>query len=79
LLAVEIDGQTHDRGRDLLRDAALECGTGIQTVRFTNYEIMTNLEGAKIALLLALQARADRWTGRCSTTPQPPPLKRRGS
>jgi hypothetical protein len=32
---------------------------------------MSNMEGVKIALLEALEARADRWCGRPSTTPNP--------
>ncbi|MBB3860307.1 very-short-patch-repair endonuclease [Novosphingobium hassiacum] len=78
-LIVEIDGETHDRERDQIRDASLERRTGFHTVRFTNHEIMTNLEGVQTALLLALQAQADRWARAGTTTPQPPPLKRRGS
>ena len=78
-LIVEIDGETHDRERDEMRDRSLEHRTGFRTIRFTNHEVMTNLEGVKIALLLALEAQADRWTRVGSTTPQPPPLKRRGS
>ncbi|OZA71998.1 MAG: hypothetical protein B7X78_02160, partial [Sphingomonadales bacterium 39-62-4] len=39
LLAVEVDGQTHDREQDLKRDRLFECSTGIATVRFTNEDI----------------------------------------
>ncbi len=79
-LIVEIDGETHDRERDEFNDRKLALRSGFQTIRFTNHDIMTNLEGVKIALLLALEAQADRWEGKCrTTTPQPPPLKRRGS
>ena len=78
-LIVEIDGETHDREKDVIKDANLENRIGFHTIRFTNHEVMTNLEGVKIALLLALEAQADRWARVGSTTPQPPPLKRRGS
>ncbi|MBA4355382.1 MAG: hypothetical protein C0409_11890 [Novosphingobium sp.] len=78
-LVVEIDGNTHDVEQDEVKDKRLLQRTGFHTVRFTNHEVMSNLEGVKIALLLALEAQADRWARVGNTTPQPPPLKRRGS
>jgi very-short-patch-repair endonuclease len=78
-LVIEIDGGTHDRDVDLRRDFELERNTGFAVLRFTNEDVMRNIEGVLTALSLALQNRADRWAGRDSTTPQPPPLKRRGS
>jgi len=77
-LIVEVDGDTHDREQDLRRDHTLEKSRGFRTVRFTNREVMTNIEGVQLELLQALQARTDRWRGGGITTPQPPPLKRRG-
>ncbi|WP_298283758.1 DUF559 domain-containing protein [Novosphingobium sp.] len=71
LLAVEVDGQTHDRERDLLRDEALERTTGITIIRFTNEDIMTNLEGVQTALLVTLQSRPDRWSGGDHHPPAP--------
>jgi len=78
-LIVELDGETHDRGRDLRRDAIMERATGYATVRFTNRDIIENLEGVLVSLLASLGARQDRWGAAGCTTPQPPPLKRRGS
>ena len=77
-LIVEVDGDSHDREQDLRRDHALAQVSGFQTVRFTNREVMTNMEGVQLALLQALQSRTDRWSKERGTTPQPPPLKRRG-
>ena len=70
-LVIEVDGHTHDREADVIRDAALEKSTGFRTIRFTNGDVMTNIEGVKMALLDALQTSADRWGGRRSTTPNP--------
>jgi very-short-patch-repair endonuclease len=70
-LIVEIDGHTHDRERDLKRDRALERETGFHTLRFTNAEVMTNMEGVRIALLDVLQSRPDRWARRSAPPPDP--------
>jgi very-short-patch-repair endonuclease len=70
-LVIEVDGHTHGREADVIRDAALEKSTGFRTIRFTNGDVMTNIEGVKMALLDALQTSADRWGGRRSTTPNP--------
>jgi very-short-patch-repair endonuclease len=78
-LIVEVDGDTHDRERDLKRDRSTERRTGFATVRFSNEEVMQNIDGVLTNLLMALQGRPDRWGNGGCTTPQPPPLKRRGS
>jgi len=70
-LVIEIDGHTHDRDADLIRDAVLQQATGFRTIRFTNREVMDNMDGVKTALLCALHAGEDRWSGRRSTTPNP--------
>jgi very-short-patch-repair endonuclease len=44
-LAIEIDGITHDARVDERRDAALLRDHGLTTLRFTNEEVMGNLEG----------------------------------
>jgi very-short-patch-repair endonuclease len=75
-LVVEIDGDTHDLERDRQRDAWLGRETGFAAVRFTNRDVMTNLEGVLTALLKILEDLPDRWPG--YTTPGPP-LKRRGA
>jgi very-short-patch-repair endonuclease len=68
-LVVEIDGDTHDPGRDHQRDAWLGRQTGFAVVRFTNRDVMTNLEGVLTALLKILEDLPDRWPGH--TTPGP--------
>ena len=91
-LAIEIDGDTHDTARDLRRDAKMKHEFGYDVLRFTNAEVMQNLEGVLTALQIRLDETEDRWVGRASatvardnsadtidTTPLPPPLKRRGS
>ncbi len=44
-LAVEVDGDTHDYDRDVTKDRILLIDHGIETVRFTNEQVMRNLEG----------------------------------
>jgi len=78
-LIVELDGNTHDRAADLERDADMKARFGYSTVRFTNEDVMRNMDGVLTALQEALDAQPDRWPGCAGTTPQPPPLKRRGS
>jgi very-short-patch-repair endonuclease len=63
-LIIEIDGVTHDREADLARDAALALRTGFRTVRFTNHEVMTNMEGVKLVIREALTNQPDRWPAR---------------
>jgi very-short-patch-repair endonuclease len=78
-LVIEVDGMTHDREVDLRKDDKLASATGFLTLRFTNEDVMHNIEGVLTALSLALHDRPQRWLNHHSTTPQPPPLKRRGS
>jgi len=78
-VVVEIDGDTHDRARDVEADRAMLTAHGFRTVRYSNREVMQNLDGVLADLSLALANAPDRWAGEQSTTPRPPPLKRRGS
>ena len=78
-LIVEIDGDTHDPVRDAEADRAMLTEHGFGTVRYSNDEVMRNLDGVLEDLRLALDNAPDRWARGQSTTPQPPPLKRRGS
>lgn len=48
---------THDREEDLRRDAALEFATGVQTLRFTNEEVMRNTEGVLLTIIGAISKR----------------------
>src|SRR5690606_29824387 len=63
-LAVEIDGDTHDFERDLARDAHMRRGFGFRVVRFTNEDVMQNLDGVLTALTIALDAQPERWPSR---------------
>ena len=76
-LVIEVDGETHDPSKDALRDELMFSRHGFRTSRFTNCEVMTNLDGVLARLVALLEQGADRWGG-SATTPQPPPLKRRG-
>jgi len=44
-LAVEVDGETHDWSEDLRRDHDLNFSHGVMTLRFTNDDVMSNIEG----------------------------------
>jgi very-short-patch-repair endonuclease len=70
-LVIEIDGHTHDAERDQVRDAIIEGRTGFRVVRFTNPDVMQNMDGVLIALQLALEARPDRWEKRRHHPPAP--------
>ncbi len=54
-LAIEIDGDTHahSAAADIERTRSLEA-RGYRVLRFTNAEVMTNLEGVVRAILIAL-------------------------
>lgn len=68
-LIVEVDGDTHDRENDLRRDKLMEQEYGYTIIRYTNEDVMTNLDGVLLHLQGELERRADRWRGR--TTPNP--------
>jgi very-short-patch-repair endonuclease len=68
-LVVEIDGDTHDPERDRQRDAWLGREIGFAVARFTNRDVLANLEGVLTALLKTLECLPDRWAGH--TTPGP--------
>ncbi|OAO03128.1 hypothetical protein A8B75_00135 [Sphingomonadales bacterium EhC05] len=70
-LIVEVDGDTHDIDSDFKRDDRLRK-KGYRTVRFTNLDVMGNMDGVLLALLNVLEEAPDRWVGcRASTTPNP--------
>jgi very-short-patch-repair endonuclease len=60
-LAVEIDGDTHEHERDLARDQRMLREFGFRVVRFTNEDVMRNVDGVLTALKLALDAQPARW------------------
>ncbi|MCB2067282.1 MAG: endonuclease domain-containing protein [Erythrobacter sp.] len=63
-LVIEVDGDTHDPVADALRDQRLLEQHGFATIRFTNLDVMQNLEGVLLTVTSALQATGDRWRGR---------------
>ncbi|MEE2916167.1 MAG: endonuclease domain-containing protein, partial [Pseudomonadota bacterium] len=66
-LAIEVDGDTHaDQSRDDRRTAWLKA-RGYRVMRFTNADVMMNLDGVLQTILSAV-----------TTGPRPPPLPRGG-
>jgi very-short-patch-repair endonuclease len=76
-LAVEVDGETHVAEDDAERDAFL-ARQGFTTIRFTNDDVMTNMDGVLTAILQTLQGLPDRWSGASDSPTPTPPLKGRG-
>nr|WP_246218814.1 endonuclease domain-containing protein [Parasphingorhabdus halotolerans] len=66
-LIIEVDGDTHDSDADFKRDERLK-EQGYRTVRFSNIDVMDNIDGVLTALLKALSQSPDRWR---KTTPKP--------
>jgi very-short-patch-repair endonuclease len=68
-LIVEVDGDTHKPGADARRDALL-ASRGFPTIRFTNHDVMANMEGVLITILQTLENLPDRrWGSSDSPTP----------
>jgi len=59
-LIVEVDGWTHDAASDARRDALLKA-RGYTTVRFTNDDVIHNLDGVVAVIANTLDALPDRW------------------
>ena len=75
-LVVEVDGHTHgDVASDAARDAAL-AAWGLRTVRFTNTDVMANVEGVLERLLDELRASPDRRTPHPNPSPEGEGLER---
>ena len=70
-LIVEVDGETHVAEKDRIRDEAL-LRRGFPTIRFTNDQVMDNMDGVLTTLLERLRSLPDRWGGDCPT-PNPSP------
>ena len=70
-LIIEVDGITHLQDKDARRDKAL-AQHGFVTIRFTNDEVMSNMDGVLTAILNRLIELPDRWSG-ASTGPTPYP------
>ena len=77
-LVVEIDGHSHLVEEDRRRDSALAL-RGFTTIRFTNDDVMSNMDGVLTTILATLERLPARaWRSPDSPTPTPP-LKGRGS
>jgi very-short-patch-repair endonuclease len=68
-LIVEVDGDTHDEGKDRLRDDEL-AQFGFLVVRVTNYEVMSNAEGVLRAIGAAATGRASRHNPHPNPSPE---------
>jgi very-short-patch-repair endonuclease len=53
-LIVEVDGDTHDEAKDLLRDDKL-AEFGFQVLRVTNADVLHNMEGVLVLIAQALR------------------------
>ncbi|HET9640461.1 MAG TPA: endonuclease domain-containing protein [Allosphingosinicella sp.] len=72
-LIVEVDGETHVAEVDARRDALL-AGRGYTTIRFTNEDVMANMDGVLTVILQTLENLPGRWQGAPdSPTPNPSP------
>ncbi|MCW2411434.1 MULTISPECIES: endonuclease domain-containing protein [unclassified Sphingobium] len=60
-LVVEVDGQTHLPELDAVRDRQLRVNQGFSTLRFSNSDVMTNMEGVLTHLRAKLDMLPDRW------------------
>ena len=61
-LIVEIDGDTHDQPHDARRDRYM-AAHGFRTLRFTNFDVMGNVDGVLETTLAYLKTlpRRTRW------------------
>jgi very-short-patch-repair endonuclease len=71
-LVVEVDGNSHDAIADRARDAAI-AQKGFRTLRFTNGEVASNIEGVLEAILATARSMPARFTH-----PPTPSLEREG-
>ncbi|WP_114950702.1 endonuclease domain-containing protein [Sphingosinicella terrae] len=75
MLIIEVDGDTHACSEDYdARRTALLERRGYRVVRFTNGEVMGNLEGVLIAIGEALRSASQSVRGTSPTPPLPDPL-----
>jgi hypothetical protein len=56
----KVDGDTHDEVKDRVRDDVL-ADRGFRTVRVTNDDVMTNMEGVLQHILIVLNETPLRW------------------
>ncbi len=72
-LAIEVDGHTHDAEEDRVRDLYLEERLGVTVLRFTNGDVMGNVEGVLTTILDRARALPPRWSSRGVPHPNPSP------
>lgn len=72
-LVIEVDGHTHDAASDMARDARMLRDFGFVTVRFSNEDVMRNLDGCLIRLQDLLGETPERWTGKSERHHPPTP------
>ena len=78
-LVVEVDGDTHDLGGDAQRDTDLLRNHGFRTVRFSNREVMRNLDGVLEKLKLVVDQTPERWPNGREHHPRTPSSKEEGA
>ncbi|MES2449993.1 MAG: endonuclease domain-containing protein [Pseudomonadota bacterium] len=71
-LAIEVDGDTHDIGKDERRSHHLKR-LGFSVLRFSNVDVMTNIEGVAETIYATAQSLPSRWSGSRRPPPQPLP------
>jgi very-short-patch-repair endonuclease len=71
-LIVEIDGDTHDPVRDEARDRHHQS-LAFATLRFTNEDVASNIDGVLEALLTKLRSLPNRWDKTTLPHPNPSP------
>ena len=71
-LAVEVDGDTHDFGDDTRRDQRLKI-LGFAILRFTNIDVMSNMESVVETIRAKCLSLPSRWSGTRTPPPQPLP------
>jgi very-short-patch-repair endonuclease len=59
-MIVEVDGDTHDEGKDRLRDDILSRH-GFRVIRVTNDDVMSNMDGVLQHILSTVTAAPTRW------------------
>jgi very-short-patch-repair endonuclease len=75
-IVVEVDGDTHaNASADARRTAALEA-LGFRVIRFTNRDVMRNLDGVLRRLLSVLDSLPDRRAPHPNPSPEGEGLKR---
>ena len=77
-VVIEVDGDTHHAEVDALRDAQMLRQFGFRTVRFTDGDVMRNLEGCLTRLCNVLDDTPERWAGRVRHHPPTPSSEEEG-